>query len=96
MDPDVIHSCLSLTRVPYLDPAFAALSFIWTSVKQAQASKRQLEALSQSIAQLLETLDGEYRSGQLLEAKTAAPLTDLCGFVMFVHAYYGCSSRFIT
>ena len=92
---DIIHCCLSLAPVPYLAAAFGALSFIWTSVERAQASKKQLEALSQSIAQLLETLDGEYRSGQLLEAKTAAPLTDLCGFVMFVRAYYGCSLRFI-
>ena len=81
---DIVHSCLSLAPVPYLVTAFDALSFIWTSVQQAQASKRQLEALSQSIAQLLHSLDGEYRSGRLLDVKTAAPLTDLCGFVRFV------------
>jgi hypothetical protein len=80
---DIIHQCLSLAPVPYLVPAFSLLRNIWSSVEQAQASKRQLGALAQSIAQLLQTLDGQYRAWQLLQVQTLEPLTDLCGFVIF-------------
>ena len=80
---DIIHHCLSLAPLPYLSPAFSALRFIWSSVQQAQASKRQLEALTQSIAQLLQTLDAQYRAGRILQATTSKPLDDLCRFVVF-------------
>src|ERR1700683_295751 len=80
---DIIHQCLSLVPVPYLAPAFAALRFIWSSIEQAQTSKQQLKALAQSIAQLLQTLDGQYCARRLLEVQTSKSLTDLCGFVMF-------------
>jgi hypothetical protein len=79
---DIIHQCLSLTPVPYLAPAFSALRFIWLSVEQVHASNRQLEALTQSIAQLLQTLNGEYCSGRLVQVKTSKPLVDLSGFVV--------------
>jgi hypothetical protein len=79
---DIIHQCLSLVPVPYLAPAFAVFSFIWSSVEEAQASRRQLEALSQSIAQLLQTLEKEYRGGRLLEVRTSTPLENLCRFVV--------------
>ena len=79
---DIIHHCLSLALVPYLTPAFGALSFIWSSVKPAKGNWRLSHV--QSIAHLLKILNGEYRRGRLLEAKTWAPLADLCRFVMFV------------
>ena len=78
---DIIHQCLSLAPVPYLAFAFSALRFIWSSVEQAQACKRQLEGLSQSIAQFLQTINGEYHAGRLLESRTSTPLTDLREFV---------------
>jgi len=78
---DIIQHCLSLAPVPYLAPAFAVFKFIWSSVQQAQASKRQLEALTQSIAQLLKTLDGEHRARR--PARTSVPFDDLCRFVIF-------------
>ena len=80
---DIIHHCLALAPVPYLAPAFSLLRIIWSSVEQAQASKRQLEGLAQSIAQLLQTLDGQYRAQKLLQVQTSKALTDLCGFVIF-------------
>ena len=83
---DIIHYCLSLAPLPYLAPAFSTLRFIWSSVQQAQASKCQLEALTQSIAQLLKTLDTEYRSRRLLHATTSRPLDDLCRFVVVATA----------
>ena len=78
---DIIHQCLSLAPVPYLLPAFSVLRFIWSSIQQVQASKWQLEALAQSIAQLLETLNEEYRAGRLLQAKTSTPLKNLRRYV---------------
>ena len=80
---DVIQHCLSLAPLPYLSPAFSALRFIYSSIQQAQASKWQLQALSESITQLLKTLDTEYRSQRLLQAATSVPLDDLCGFLVF-------------
>jgi hypothetical protein len=80
---DIIHQCLSLAPVPYLGPAFSALRFIWSSIEQVTASKCQLEALAQSIAQLLKALDEGYRDGQLLENRTSTPLADLRRFVKF-------------
>ena len=78
---DIVQQCLSLNPVPYLAPAFAAFKVIWPSVQQAQASKQQLDVLAQSIAQLLITLNGEYRAGRLVPAKTSAAFDDLCRFV---------------
>jgi cytochrome b len=77
---DIVHQCLSLASVPYLAPAFSALRFIWSSIEQAKASKCQLDALAQSIAQLLKALDEGYRTGRLLQNKTSTPLGDLCRF----------------
>jgi hypothetical protein len=79
---DIIHQCLSIVPVPYLAPAFAALRFIWSSVEQAQASKQQLKVLAQSIAQLLQTIDREYRARRLLESRTSTPLANLRGSVV--------------
>jgi hypothetical protein len=59
---DIVHKCLSITPVPRLAPAFSAFRFIWSDVKQAQVGKRQLEAFGLSVAQLLQTLDREYRA----------------------------------
>jgi hypothetical protein len=81
---DIIQHCLSLAPLPYLSPAFSALRFIWSSVQQAQASKRQLEALTQLIAQLLKTLDSEYRARRLLQASTSRPLDGLRRFVVLI------------
>jgi hypothetical protein len=84
---DIIHQCLSLAPVPCLAPAFSVLRFIYSSVKQAQVSKQQLQALSQTIAQLLWTLNREYRSGRLLHAKTSTAVDDLGRFVILTMFY---------
>jgi hypothetical protein len=78
---DIIRQCSSLTPFPYLAPAFTVFKFIWSSAQQAQASKQQLEVLTQSIAQLLKTLDGEYRGQRQLPARTSVLFDDLCRFV---------------
>lgn len=74
---DIVQHCLSLTPVPGLGPAFGVLRFIWLSVEQAQSCQEQLVALTQSTAQLLETLDVQYRGGRLSEANTSVPLRRL-------------------
>jgi WD40 repeat protein len=81
---DVVHLCLSLTPVPCLSQTFSVLRFIWSSIERANASKCQLEALAQSIAQLLKALNGEYQAGRLLQARTSTPLADLHRFVKFI------------
>ena len=81
---DAIHLCLSLAPLPYLSPAFSALRYIWSSIEQVQTSKQQLEALAQSIAQLLQMLDEEYKAKRLLQDKTVVPLADLCKFVGYM------------
>lgn len=81
---DIIQQCLFAAPVPYLAQAFSVFRFIWLSVEQAQASKWQLEALAQSIAQLLHTLNREYLARRLLQVRTSAPLTDLYRFVRWV------------
>ena len=75
---DAIHVLLSLAPVPYLGPAFSVFKFLWSQITQVQASKQQLEVLAQSLAQLLQTLNTEYRAGRLLQARSSTPLTDLC------------------
>ncbi len=90
---DIIHQCLALAPVPYLDFTFSVFRFIWTSVEQAQASKQQLRALAQTIAQLLSTLDKEYRAGRLVQAETSTPVADLGGFVILTAPYIPGSYR---
>jgi len=79
---DIVQQRLSLAPVPYLELAFSVFRFIWSSVEQAQASKQQLRALAQAIAQLLSTLNREYRAGRLVQAKSSTPIADLGRFVI--------------
>lgn len=80
---DIVYKCLSLTPLPTLAPAFSSFRFIWSAVEQAQISKSQIEALAQSVADLLQTLEGEYHVGRLLEARASTALTNLCMCVRF-------------
>jgi hypothetical protein len=79
---DIIQQCLSLAPVPCLGSAFSTLKFIWSSIQTAEASKRQLRALTESIAQLLQTLDSEYQAERLLKVQTSTPLANLHRFAM--------------
>jgi hypothetical protein len=74
---DIIHHCLGLAPVPYLVPAFSILRFIWSSIQQVQGSRQQLGVLAESVAQLLSTLNDEYRAGRLSEGSTSDPLEAL-------------------
>jgi hypothetical protein len=61
---DFISAWLSLVPVPCLGSAVSIFSYIWSAIQRVQLSKRQLNALATSIAQLLQTLDVEIRSGR--------------------------------
>jgi hypothetical protein len=78
---EIVRQCLSIPPVPCLASAFSTFKFIWSSVEQLQVGKSQLAALTQSIAQLLRTLDEEYRTGRFLQARSSVALADLCRFV---------------
>lgn len=78
---DIIQSCLALAPVPYLSTAFSIFKVIWVSVEQVQASNKQLQALSYSIAQLLEALDRGYRQDKLQHTGTSTQLEDLHKYV---------------
>lgn len=79
---DTVRQHLPLTCVPELASAFTVFKFICSSVNQAQVSKSQLEALADSIAQLLRVLDKEYRTKQLLQDVTLVALANLSRFVI--------------
>jgi hypothetical protein len=80
---DFVRQVLSISPIPYLARAFSTLKFICSSVDQVQASKSQLETLAQSIAQLLQALNGEYRTRRLLQVRTSVALSDLSRLVVF-------------
>jgi len=76
-------------------PYFSALKFIWSDVKQTHINRSQLEALTQSVAQLLQTLHEEYREGRLVhEAENSMPLTNLCRFVKFIMLFTSNAYKF--
>src|SRR5882762_5831084 len=89
---DVVRQSLYISPVPYLAPAFSRLKFICLSVDQVQASKSQLEVLMRSIAQLLQVLDEEGRTGRLLQARPLVALTDIFRFVGFAMSEAYCIS----
>lgn len=74
-----IEQCLALVpAVPCLHTTFTALRYIWSSVQRVQGSKRQLQVLTLRIAQVLHTLDSEFRAGRLAESSALnATLADL-------------------
>lgn len=79
---DIIQQCLALSAVPGLGPAFSVFRFIWLTIEQVQLCKQQLIALMHSTAQLLETLDAQFRGGQLSEVKNSTPLANLIKLVI--------------
>jgi hypothetical protein len=83
---DAVRQCLPLTSAPELARILTVIKLICSSVEQAQISKLQLGALAHSVAQLLQTLDGEYRAKRLQKDITLV-LADLSTFVTLL--YYG-------
>lgn len=71
---------LGLTPVPGLSAAFHVLKFIVSSVQQVNESKRQLETLAKAVAELLATLNAEFKASRLVESTCARALKDLNGW----------------
>jgi hypothetical protein len=74
---DIIDHCLSLVPVPYLKTAFSIFRIIHSTVQHMTICKRQSQALTYSIAELLNTLDKHYRAGKFGTADTSLALQDL-------------------
>jgi hypothetical protein len=54
---DVVGECLCLVPVPGLSTVFIIFRFIVSTIEQAQSSKQQLQALSRTLADLLQALN---------------------------------------
>jgi len=78
MDPlQIISTCLECTPIPGLSTAFHIFQAIWTKVQDIQALKEQWLQLSVAVAQLLNTLNREYREGRVTERDTRRELQNL-------------------
>lgn len=65
--------------------AISIFRIICQLAQQMQASNEQLSALNHTIAQLLQTLDKEYRNQRLAQAQTSAQLDELDRCVVIRH-----------
>ncbi|KAJ7496428.1 hypothetical protein FB451DRAFT_1549581 [Mycena latifolia] len=78
---------LGLTPVPGLSAAFTLLKFIASSVQDVKQSEKQLEVLATAVAQLLATLDSEFRSSKLVVANCRGPLAELKILLEDIHRF---------
>jgi hypothetical protein len=74
---DLAQFAFSISPVPCLGVAFSGLRLICDSVQQVKTSREQLQTLTLLIAQLLRTLNQEYKTGRLTEARTSRALQNL-------------------
>jgi hypothetical protein len=68
---------IQLVLSPELSPHLDLAKFISKMAPQTQTNQEQIQALSAFIGSLLATLDAEYQSGRLLEARTSLALKKL-------------------
>ncbi|KAJ7114414.1 hypothetical protein C8R44DRAFT_929253 [Mycena epipterygia] len=66
-----------LTPVPGLHSAFTVFRFIISSVQATRASKKQLIVLANAVAQLLGTLQREFKARTLSQGACTQPIEDL-------------------
>ena len=77
-----LDDILPQTSVPILKSVFSALKFLWQAVKQIEVSQEQLCTLVRFGAQLLQTLDCDYRAGRALkDQRTTTTIDDFRRFV---------------
>jgi hypothetical protein len=77
MDIDIVRAAVSIVPVPYLSGVFSLFVSICTTIEQVKDSKRQLQALAETTASLLMTLDKQHRSEDLSEIDANGPLANL-------------------
>ncbi|KAF8179660.1 kinase-like domain-containing protein [Pholiota molesta] len=78
---DVVSVCLSLAPVPGLHFAFTTLRWVIATTNQVQDSKEQIRNLTESLAQLMFTVNEQYKKGKLLETDTKRALEGLEGLL---------------
>jgi len=69
MDLDIIHICLGLVPIPHLNLVYGAFKALFVAVQGVKQSERQLQALTESVASLVITLDREIRAGRLVASQ---------------------------
>ncbi|KAJ7024029.1 hypothetical protein C8F04DRAFT_166492 [Mycena alexandri] len=83
----ILDVILMVTPVPGLSAAFHLLKLIVSAVQQASKSKARLLVLAQSAAQLLETLNAEFRASRLSQSTCARPLADLHSLLTDIQSF---------
>jgi len=73
---DLIQQCLKIRPPMHLTVAFSWFESIALSLQDIQASQEQFMFLGRCIAQTLQTLDRDIRSGTLSVASTTKALSD--------------------
>jgi hypothetical protein len=63
--PDAVRTCLSCVAVPRLSPSVSIFKLIWSLSQRIQPPEQQFETLVLSVAQLLQTLGGEFQTGHI-------------------------------
>lgn len=82
----VISICLSIQPIPGLHFAFNTLQWIVTTARQCQDSKEQIGTLTMALAQLVKTLNDQYRRGKLVEDDTREALKALERYVYHIES----------
>ncbi|KAJ7624397.1 kinase-like domain-containing protein [Roridomyces roridus] len=73
----LLDALLGIQPVPGLSLAFHTLRFIVNCIQQVTESRRQLEELASSVAQLLAALNAEFADARLVKSTSAGALVDL-------------------
>ena len=91
---DIISVCLSIQPIPGLHFAFTTLTWIVNTTKQVQDSKEQIGTLTLGLAQLMKTVNEQYKQGKLIERDTKAALHSLETYVdSFECSHTNCVDR---
>jgi hypothetical protein len=77
------HDIFSLIPPSHLLSIFTVFKAIWKAIPSVQMNQEQLRTLASCIAELLQTLDQQYRTGKLQENNTSEILDDLDKSVIF-------------
>ncbi|KAJ7758365.1 hypothetical protein B0H16DRAFT_1535954 [Mycena metata] len=83
----VLDVVLGITPVPGLSAAFHILKLIVSAVQQASKTKGRLVVLTQSAAQLLETLNAEFTASRISESTCVRPLRDLHSLLTDIQSF---------
>ncbi|KAJ7283143.1 hypothetical protein C8J57DRAFT_728497 [Mycena rebaudengoi] len=83
----ILDMILGIAPVPGLSLAFNTLKLIVSAVEQASTCKQRLAVLTQSVAQLLQTLNEEFTASRLVQSACSKPLNDLHSLLIDIEAF---------